>query len=94
MGTITKTVQQHMKRFLQKQIKLDELTQRGWEDAAVDCREQDEKYGTSELSVPVVVQAQTNEVSPVPTPTTFGEVVVSLDIVHGISRRPQGTSQQ
>jgi len=34
MGTITKTVQQHMKRFRQKQMKLDELNQPGWENAA------------------------------------------------------------
>jgi hypothetical protein len=30
----TKTVQQHMESFRQKQIKLDELTQWQWEDAA------------------------------------------------------------
>jgi hypothetical protein len=30
MGTITKTVQQRMERFWQKQMKLDELTQPGW----------------------------------------------------------------
>jgi hypothetical protein len=29
MGTITKTVQQHMERFRQKQMKIDELTQTG-----------------------------------------------------------------
>jgi len=34
MGPITKTVGQHMERFWQKQMKLDELTQPGWEDAA------------------------------------------------------------
>jgi hypothetical protein len=34
MGTITKTVPQRMERFRQKQMKLDELTQPGWEDAA------------------------------------------------------------
>jgi hypothetical protein len=39
MGTITNTVQQHMKRFRQKRLKLNELTQPGWEDAADQCRE-------------------------------------------------------
>jgi hypothetical protein len=39
MGTITKTVQQRMARFRQKQMKLDELTQPGWEDAADYFRE-------------------------------------------------------
>jgi hypothetical protein len=34
MGTITKTVQQRRERFRQKQMKLDELTQPGLEDAA------------------------------------------------------------
>ena len=33
MGTITKTVQQRMERFRQKQMKFDELTQPGWENA-------------------------------------------------------------
>jgi hypothetical protein len=41
MGTITKTVQQHMDRFRQKLMKLDELTQPGCEDAADYFREQD-----------------------------------------------------
>jgi hypothetical protein len=47
MGTITKTVEQCMERFRQKQMKLDELTQPGWEDAADYFRERDKKYGTS-----------------------------------------------
>jgi hypothetical protein len=34
MGAITKTVQQHMERFRQKQMNLDELTQPGWETVA------------------------------------------------------------
>jgi hypothetical protein len=41
MGTITKTVQQRMKMFRQKQMKLDELTQPGWEDVADYFREWD-----------------------------------------------------
>ena len=45
MGTITKTVQQRMERFWQKQMKLNKLTQPGWEDAADYFREQDTKYG-------------------------------------------------
>jgi hypothetical protein len=39
MGTITNTVQQRMKKFRQKQMKLDELTQLGCEDAADYFRE-------------------------------------------------------
>ena len=55
MGTITKTVQQRMERFPQKQMKLDEFTEPGWEDAADYFGEHDEKYGTFELTFPAVV---------------------------------------
>ena len=48
MVTLTKTVQQRMQRFRQKQMKLDELTQPGWEDAADYFRERDKTYGTTE----------------------------------------------
>ena len=89
MGTITKTVQQRMERFWQQQMKLDEATQPGWEDAADYFREQDRKYGTSELKVPAVVQPQTNDDALPPPPTTFAELMETLDIVPGIS---QGTS--
>jgi len=85
MGTITKTVQQRMERFRQKQMKLDELTQPGLEDAADFFRERDKKYGTCELRVPAVVQPQTNDDSQAPPPTTFGELMESVDIVPGIS---------
>ena len=74
-------------------MKLDELTQPGWEDAADYFSERDKKYGTSELSVPAVVQPQTNDDAPASSPTTFGEVMESLDIFPGISQRPQGTSR-
>jgi len=93
MGTITKTVQQCMERFQQKQMKLDELTQPGWEDSTDYFREQDKKYGTTELRVPAVVQPQTNDDAPPPLPATFGELMESIDIVPGISQRPQGTSR-
>jgi hypothetical protein len=39
MGTISKTVQQRMERFREKQLKLDELTEPGWGDAAGYFRE-------------------------------------------------------
>jgi len=93
MGTITKTVQQCMERFRQKQMKLDEFTQPGWEDAADYFRERDKKYDTTELRVPAVVQPQTNDDAPAPLPATFGELMESLDFVRGISQRPQGTSR-
>jgi len=64
MGTITKTVQQRMERFRQKQMKLDELTQPGWEDALDYFLELDKKYGTTELRVPAIIQQQTNDDAP------------------------------
>jgi len=82
-----------MERFRQKQMKLDELTQPGWDDAADYFREQGKKYGTFDSSVPAVVQPQTNDDAPAPPPTTFGEHMESVDIVPGISQRPQGTSR-
>jgi len=93
MGPITKTVQQRMERFRQKQMKLDELTQPAWEGAADYFRERDTKYGTTELRVPAVVQPQTNDNAPAPLSATFGELMESLDIVPGISQRTQGTSR-
>jgi len=93
MGTITKTVQQRMESFRQKRMKLDELTQLGWEDAADYFRERDKKYGIFELRVPAVVQPQTNDDAPAPPLTTFGELMESVDIGPGISQRPQGTSR-
>jgi hypothetical protein len=91
MGTITKTVLQRMELFWQKQMKLDELTQPGWEDAAHYFHERDKKYGTTELRVPAIVQPQTNDDAPAPPPAIFGELMESLDILPGISQTPQGT---
>jgi len=93
MGTITKTVQQRMERFWQKQMKLDESTQPGCENAADYFRERHMKYGTFQLRVLPVVQPQTNDDAPAPPPTPFGELMESVDIVPGISQRLQGTSR-
>ena len=92
MGTITKTVQQRLEWFRQKQVKLDEFTHLGWEDAADYFRERDNKYGTSALRVPAVVQQHTDDDAVTPIPTTIRELLEWLDIVPGISRRSQGTS--
>jgi len=85
MALITKTVPQHMERFRQRQMKFDELTQPGREDAADYFHERDEMYRTSELRVPAVVQQRTNDDAPPHPPTTFAELKESLDIVPGIS---------
>jgi len=93
IGTITKTSLQSLERFRQKQMKLDELTQPGWEDAADYFREGDNKYGTSAFWVPAVVQQQTDDDAATPVPTMIGELLECLDIVLGISHMPPGTSR-
>jgi len=93
MGTSNKTVQQRMERFRQKQMKLDELTQPGYEDTAHYFPEKYKKYGTSESSIPAVIQLQTDDDAAAPAPTTFGEPMESLGIVPGILQMPQGTSR-
>jgi len=90
MATITKPVPQRMERFREKQMKFDELTEPGWEDAADYFHERDKKYGTFELRVLAVVQQRTNDDAPPHPPTTFRELMQSLDIVLGIS---EGTSR-
>jgi hypothetical protein len=92
MGTITKTVQQCIERFGQKRMKLDGLTQPGWEDATHYISERDKKNGTSELRILTVVPPQTNDDALAPPPAIFGAPMESLEIVPGLSQRPQATS--
>jgi len=56
MGTISEMVQHHMGRFWQKQMKLNEWSQRSWRDAVDNFGETDKKYGTTELKVPAVIR--------------------------------------
>jgi len=49
MGTISIMVQQPVERCRQKQMKLDELTQPGWGDAACHISVRDKMYHTTEL---------------------------------------------
>ena len=93
MGTITKTVPQRLQRFDQKQMKLDELTQPGWEDEAEYFCERDKKYGSSALRVLEVIQQQTDDDAVTPVLTTIGELLECLDIVTGILQMPQRTPQ-
>jgi hypothetical protein len=80
MGTITKTVHQRMERDRHTQMKLDEFTQLGWKDAADYFLQRDKNYSTSALRVPAVVQLQANDDPPAHPPTTFGELMESLDV--------------
>jgi len=85
MGTITKSVQQCLERFRQKQMKLDELSQPGWQDAPDSFSEIHMKYGTSTLRVPAVVQQLSDDIEATPVLTTIGEDLECLYIVPRIS---------
>jgi hypothetical protein len=93
MGTLSKTVQQCMVSFPQKQMKLDESTQLRSEDAADYFCKQDKKYGTAEFIIPAMLQPQSDEDTSAPPPTTFGQLMQCDDIVTGISQIPQGTTR-
>ena len=93
MGTITKTVQHRMESFRQKQMRLDELTQPGWGDAANYFRERDMRYGTAELKVPAVVKPQIETTAATPSPITVGEHMQTPEIVRGQSEMPAVTSR-
>jgi len=73
MSTITKTVQHRMESFRQKQMRLDELTQPGWGDAAIYSRERNMRYGTAELKVLAVVKPQIETTAATPSPITVRE---------------------
>jgi len=75
------------------QMKLEELTQPGSENAADYFRERDKKYGTSDLMVPAIVQLQTDDDALTPTSTTCGEHMKCLQIIPRISPMAQGTSR-
>jgi len=92
MGTISKTVQQWMGRFQQKQMKRDELTYPRLEDAVDYFSENDMQCGTSELTVPAITIPQIHNDGFVPTPTIFGEHAECQDIGPGRSQMPEGTS--
>jgi len=64
-------------------MRLDELTQPGWGDAANYFRERYMKYGTAELKVSAVVMPQIDTTATTPSLTTFGEQMQTLDIIRG-----------
>ena len=81
MGTIIKTEQHFMESLRQKQMRLDELTQPGWGDAANYFRERDMRYGTAELKVPAVVQPQIDTTIATPSQKTVEEHLQTPEIV-------------
>jgi len=50
-------------------------------------------YGIAELKVPAVVKLQIDMTAAAPSPTTFGELMQTLDIVGGQSQMPAVTSR-
>jgi len=93
MGTLSKSVQCRMQRFWQKQMKLDELTQPEWGDAADYFRERNKKYRTSELKVPAIIKSQTDHIAAAPSPKSFGELLETLNIIPGITPMTHRTSR-
>jgi len=93
MGRITKTVQHRMESFRQKQMRLDELTQPGWGDAANYFRQRDIRYWAAELNVPAVVKPQIETTAATPSPITVGEHMQTPEIVRGQSEMPAVTSR-
>jgi len=93
MGTISKMGQHRMESFRQKQMRLDNLTEQGWGDAANYFRERDMKYGTAKLKVPAVVKPQIDTTAATPFLTTLGEHIKTIDIVRGQLEMLAVTSQ-
>jgi len=94
LDTISKTVQHRMQSFRQQQMRIDELTQPGWGEAAKYIRERDMKYETAQLQLPAVVKPQIDMTEATPSPTTYGELLLTLDIVCEQSQMPAVTSWQ
>jgi len=81
MTTMSKTVQHCIESVGQNQMRLHELTQPGWGDAANYICERDMKYGTARLNVPAVVKLQIDTTAATPSPMTFGGYMLTLDII-------------
>jgi hypothetical protein len=62
-------------------MKLDNLTQPQWGDAANYLCERDMKYGTAGLKVLAVGKPQTDMTAATPSLTTFGALMQALEIV-------------
>jgi len=91
MGTISKTVQYHMERFWQQQMKRDKLMQPGWGDVADYFCERDMKYRTTEFNVPAFIQPQMADDAVSSVLTRFGEPLETLDSGPRKSHEPQVT---
>lgn len=92
MGIISKTVQQHMKIFQCKNIRIDELTQLEWEDVAHSIHDRNGKYGKTKLKILTVVQLQPEKVGATPALRVFGKLMETVDIISRRLRILHGTS--
>jgi hypothetical protein len=93
MGTISRKVQHRMEGFPEKEMRLDELTQPGWGDAANYFGERDMKSETAELQVAEDVNQQIDRIVATPSPITIGEHMQTLEVVSGKSLMPAVTSR-
>jgi len=92
MGTISNTVRHSMDSVCQKEVTLDELMQPGWVDRADYFHRRDKKYVMAEKSVLAVVKPQTDTTAASPSPTIFGNLIETVDIILRQSSMPHWTS--
>jgi hypothetical protein len=93
LSRITKTVQHRMESLLPKQMRLDQLTQPGWGDAANYFSQRDMRYGTAELKVLAVVKPQMDTTAATPSPITVAVHMQTPEIVQGRLEMPAVTSR-
>jgi hypothetical protein len=70
-----------MESFLQRQMRLDELTQPGRGDAANYFSEREMRYGTAKLMVPAVDTPQIDTTTATTSPITVGEHMQTPEVV-------------
>jgi hypothetical protein len=73
MGTVSKMVRHHMESFQQMQMRLNDLTQSAWRDAANYICKNNMNDGTAALNVPAVVKPQIHMTAAIASVTTAGE---------------------
>jgi len=84
----TNMVEQLMERFRQKKMKLDKLTQPGWEEKADHFGESDIWYDTPELRVAAVVLPHTDDDTAPPAQKTLGELMAVWSTVPSVWHHP------
>jgi hypothetical protein len=74
-------------------MRLDELMQPGWGDAADYICERYMKHGKTELKVPAVVKPQTDMTALTPSQTTSAKIMQMFEIIPGQLQMLQVTSR-